>query len=270
MNELITVPTVVDGLQELGVRRGDALLVHSSLSSFGQVQGGAQTIIEALTETVGSEGTLMMLAQSAGRFDPSEWRNPPVPEAWWQRIRLETPLYDPRKTPTEYVGVVSELFRTWPGSRRSEHQHSSFAAWGRRRDELLEVHRLDERFGDSSPLARFYDLDGRVLFLGTGFDTCTCFHLAEYRRNNPPTRTHKAVVLKDGKRTLIEYTDVDTDSSVFGEIGRAFEQERPVRKTMIGRALCRLFSVRDGVDFARDRLDKGVDADRSRPEVGKQ
>ena len=257
MNELITVPTVVDGLQELGVRRGDALLVHSSLSSFGQVQGGAQTIIEALTETVGSEGTLMMLAQSAGRFDPSEWRNPPVPEAWWRRIRFETPLYHPRKTPTEHVGIVGELFRSWPGSRRSAHPHSSFAAWGRRRDELLKIHRLEDRFGDTSPLAKFYNLDGSVLFLGTGFDTCTCFHLAEYRRMNPPTRDYKAVVLQDGKRALIEYTDVDTDSTVFGEIGRAFEHKRPVSKRMIGRATCRLFSVRDGVAFARDWLDRG-------------
>jgi aminoglycoside 3-N-acetyltransferase len=91
MNELITIPTIVNGLRELGVKTGDALLVHTSLSSFGHVQGGGQTVIEALIETVGPGGTLMMLAQSAGRFDPSEWRNPPVPEAWWDRIRFETP-----------------------------------------------------------------------------------------------------------------------------------------------------------------------------------
>jgi aminoglycoside 3-N-acetyltransferase len=160
---------------------------------------------------------------------------------------------------------VSELFRSWPGSRRSDHQHSSFAAWGRGRDELLALHRLDDRFGDSSPLARFYELAGRVLFLGTGFDSCTCFHLAEYRRKNPPTREYKAVVLKDGQRALIEYTDVDTDSTLFGEIGREFEQQQPVRKTMIGRATCRLFSVRLGVDFARDWLDVNSARHRSRP-----
>ena len=91
MIELITIPTVVGGLQELGVKLGDALLVHTSLSSFGHVQGGAQTIIEALIEAVGPSGTLMMPAFSAGRFDPGEWRNPPVPEEWWDRIRYETP-----------------------------------------------------------------------------------------------------------------------------------------------------------------------------------
>lgn len=254
MYELITIPTVVGGLRELGVKSGDALLVHTSLSRFGHVQGSAQTIIEALTEAVGSSGSVMMPAMSAGRFDPSEWRNPPVPEDRWDRIRYETPLYHPLKTPTLDVGAVSELFRTWLGSRRSEHQHSSFAAWGRHRDLLLNVHRLDDRFGESSPLARFYDLDGSVLFLGTGYDTNTCFHLAEYRQANPPTRTFKAVILKGGNRELVEYSDVDTDSSVFAEIGRAFEQECLVRKTTIGRAICRHFSLRDAVDFATDWL----------------
>ncbi len=267
MNELITIPTVVDGLRELGVQSGDALLVHTSLSGFGHVQGGPQTIIEALIEAVGPSGTVMMPAMSAGRFDPSEWRNPPVPEGRWDRIRYESPLYHPLKTPTVDVGVVSELFRTWPGSRRSEHQHSSFAAWGKYRDRLLNTHRLDDRFGESSPLARFYDLAGSVLFLGTDFDTCTSFHLAEYRQGSPPTRTFKAIVLKRGKRELIEYTDVDTDSGVFAEIGRAFEQTCLVGKTTIGRANCRLFSIQDAVNFATDWFAGTITNAESRPQA---
>jgi aminoglycoside 3-N-acetyltransferase len=254
MHELITTPTVVNGFRELGIKLGDALLVHTSLSSFGHVQGVAQTILEALTETVGSNGTLMMPTLSAGRFDPSEWRNPPVPEDDWDRIRYETPLYHPLKTPTLNVGVVSELFRTWPGSRRSGHLHSSFAAWGRYRDELLKIHRLEDRFGESSPLARFYEINGSVLFLGTGFDTNTCFHLAEYRQSNPPIRTFRAVVLEGGQRKLIEYTDVDTNSSVFAKMGKVFERECSVKKTTIGKAPCRLFSVQDAVDFAVEWL----------------
>jgi len=266
MIELITIPTVVGGLQELGVKLGDALLVHTSLSSFGHVQGGSQTIIEALIEAVGPSGTLMMPAFSAGRFDPGEWRNPPVPEEWWDRIRYETPLYHPLKSPTVELSNVNELFRTWPDSRRSAHQHSSFAAWGQYRDELLVIHRLDDRFGESSPLARFYDLDGSVLFLGPGYDANTCFHLAEYRRINPPLRKFKAVVFKEGQRQLVEYTDVETDSNLFAEIGKEFEQECLVRKTSIGRADCRLFSVRDAVDFATKWLDHNPRNDRPLPE----
>jgi aminoglycoside 3-N-acetyltransferase len=248
---LVTVPTIAEGLAGLGVAPGMSLLVHCSLSSFGRVQGGAQAVIEALTEAVGEEGTVVMPALTSGRFDPSEWRNPPVAEALWDRIRFETPLYHPQKTPTDHtMSVVYELFRTWPGTIRTTHPHSSMAAWGKHRDSLVAVHRLDDRFGESSPLARLYHLDARVLFLGTTYATNTCFHLAEYRRPNPPVREFMIVRDIDGQRTLHRYIDVDTDSSVFEAIGAEFEAEMTVHQAKIGEAPCRLFSLPDAVDFA--------------------
>ncbi|HRR95488.1 MAG TPA: AAC(3) family N-acetyltransferase, partial [Candidatus Ratteibacteria bacterium] len=47
-------------LKELGLKRGDKILVHSSLSSIGLVENGAETVIKALQETVGNEGLVMM------------------------------------------------------------------------------------------------------------------------------------------------------------------------------------------------------------------
>ena len=55
--QLITVPTVADGLAALGVSAGATLMVHCSLSSFGRIQGGSQTVVEALTKTVVSSRT---------------------------------------------------------------------------------------------------------------------------------------------------------------------------------------------------------------------
>ena len=60
MQQLVTVSTIVDGLADLGVVRSDRLLVHCALSSFGRIQGGAQAVIEALEQAVGSTGTLVM------------------------------------------------------------------------------------------------------------------------------------------------------------------------------------------------------------------
>ncbi len=48
------------GLRELGVREGELVVVHSSLSSFGYVIGGADTVIDALLEVVGHTGTVIM------------------------------------------------------------------------------------------------------------------------------------------------------------------------------------------------------------------
>jgi aminoglycoside 3-N-acetyltransferase len=51
---------IVDGLRNLGVRPGDKLLVHSSLSSFGHVEGGAEAVIDALIEAVSPGGTVLV------------------------------------------------------------------------------------------------------------------------------------------------------------------------------------------------------------------
>ena len=53
---------LIKGLQDIGLEPGVSVEVHSSLSSFGQVEGGADTVIEALMECVGSEGSIFMPA----------------------------------------------------------------------------------------------------------------------------------------------------------------------------------------------------------------
>lgn len=252
---LITLPTLTSGLGELGVSHGSTLMVHCSMSSFGHIHGGAQTVIEALMSTVGEGGTIVMPTLTNGRFDPSEWQNPPVPEDQWHRIRFETPAFHPLKTPTDHtMSTVYELFRTWPGVVRTDHPHSSVAAWGRYRDQIVNVHKLDERFGNASPLGVLYDLDAQVLFLGTTYSTNTCFHLAEYRQPNPPVREFMIVQGAPGRRRLITYQDVDTDSSVFELIGTDFEKHCRVQISSIGLACCRLFSFKAAVDFTVDWL----------------
>lgn len=61
---------IVQGLTELGLKRGDVVIVHTSLKSIGYVCGGAQTVIEALIEVVTSEGTIVMPTQSWKNLDP--------------------------------------------------------------------------------------------------------------------------------------------------------------------------------------------------------
>ena len=55
---------LVSDFKSLGIKEGDVLLVHSSLSSMGNVEGGADTVIDALLEVLGKEGTLLFPAFS--------------------------------------------------------------------------------------------------------------------------------------------------------------------------------------------------------------
>jgi len=135
---------------------------------------------------------------------------------------------------------------------RTSHPHSSVAAWGEECQRITEVHQLEERFGNSSPLGVLYELDAQVLFLGTGYDTNTCFHLAEYRRPNPPKRKFQIVRGVGDDRKLIRYADVDTNSGLLEAIGSDFEAASPIETGRIGAADCRFFNLRAAVDFATD------------------
>lgn len=246
----ITKSLLASGLQELGVTTSMPLMVHSSMSSLGWVCGGAETIISGLMQVVGAAGTLMMPAHSGGNSEPSHWRNPPVPQEWWPIIREEMPAYDPLRTPTRGIGVVAELFRTFPGVKRSAHPALSFAAWGAAADRFIAGQSIDYSMGEQSPLARLYDEDGWILLLGAGYESNTCFHLAEYRSQRRAVREYSAAMMEGGERIWRVYKDIEFNSDVFPAIGDDLEQQGYVRIGKIGGATCRLFPVRAAVDAA--------------------
>jgi aminoglycoside 3-N-acetyltransferase len=247
----VTVDRLVDDLRTLGLSAGDAVVVHSSLSSLGWVAGGAPTVVDALLDVVTDEGTLAMPTHSTQLSDPEPWQLPPVPESWHDDVREGSAPYRPAVTPTRGMGAVAEWFRNYPGVRRSRHPCVSFAARGADAEYVTETHAYDYPLGEDSPLARLYELDAAVLLLGTGHDTNTSLHLAEHRASYAKTEvTDGGPVVADGERRWVEYDDIAGDTGDFADLGADFEATANPPTGQVGEGPATLCSQGDLVDFA--------------------
>jgi aminoglycoside 3-N-acetyltransferase len=249
-DHLHTAAELTRDLAALGVRSGEILLVHTSVNALGFLPGGPVAALLALWEAVGPDGTIVVPTQTGYNSDPAGWQHPPVPESWWPVIREHTPAFDPALTPSSHMGALPEIVRNLPGAQRSNHPQTSFAAYGSHAEEVVRVHDLDSQCGERSPLATLERLGARVLLYGGGFDSCTAFHLAEYRLPNPPRTTLGCAVSDDGGRRWASYEDVDLDEDDFGRIGDALTGTGAVSSGRVGEATAHLFDLREGVAFA--------------------
>ena len=256
--KVVTKQDIIETLKNLGLTLGDNVMVHTSLSKMGYVCGGAQTIIEALTLVVGDEGTIMMPTQSWKNLDPETGVHWDADESEWDIIRENWPAYDKNITPTNTMGAVAEMFRSWPGSLRSDHPARSVCAWGKHASYLVENHELSNIFGEGSPIAKLYELNGKVLLLGVGYDKNTSIHLADVRAEYPGKHNcvEHSAIFEDGKRVWKAYETLFVDGEDFEDIGEAFEKENEISIGKIGEATIRLMNQRELVDFAVGWMEK--------------
>jgi aminoglycoside 3-N-acetyltransferase len=253
-----TIKSLEDDFLALGVRSGDVLLVHSSLSRLGWTVGGPVAVIDALLDILGEEGTLIMPSFSSGNTNPDGWQYPPVPKEWCPIIRKYMPAFQTDKTPTRGMGVIAETFRKYPSVIRSNHPISSFSALGKYAEFITKNHKLESDLGEESPLARIYELDGKVLLLGVSHSSNTSIHLAEYKGEYREKyyKPQGSSIFVNNRRQWIQWNELNIITDDFEEIGRDFEIKMDVIPKNVGLADARLFSQKKLVDFAIEWIKK--------------
>ena len=184
---VVTKTHIVEGLRSIGVKAGDLLQVHSSMKSFGYVEGGPDAAIDALLTAVGPEGTVMAPTFNHGAAD----------------------VFDIKTTPSRN-GLLTEALRLRPQARRSLHPTHAYAAIGKDAEWLTSGHLEAGTFGVNCPLGKLAQKGGYVLMLGAPFRTCTAAHIGENK-----ARVHcigwwqskRKILLEDGS-ILVVYGDV--------------------------------------------------------------
>ena len=170
---------VLAALADVGVRTGDTLLVHSSLSACGKIVGGAQTIIEALIEAVGPDGNFFVPT-----FQRSECYLNGVNKRWDHR---PSDFRDRASEAIRWVGTLPlEFMRLYPDAPRGVHLSHSWAGWGKAAAEVLSHQAEDEPpFSDNSCPMRVKERGGKILHFGSPIGHTSFVHCFETHFNLP-------------------------------------------------------------------------------------
>ncbi len=168
----VTKQGISESLYQLGVSRGDGLLVHSAIQFLGRPQGGPKLYLDAIQDVIGPpEGAADDLSGTLA-----------VPTFNFAFARGER--YDPQHTPAEGMGVFSEFVRQHPLARRTSHPMQSLAVIGHYASDLAERD-TPSAFDDGSAFARMLELDFKILLLGADERAISLLHYSEQRAHVP-------------------------------------------------------------------------------------
>lgn len=157
---MINKETLSEEFRKIGVTKSMELEVHSSLSSFGFVDGGAEAVIEALIECVGEKGSIFMpaLRLSSALELTEEDKNMGITT----KIKVL-----PEKAERTDMGIIADTFRlrkdvvTGSGIIRT-------SGWGRNAQQAI-----------SGGLDYVIHNGGKALLLGVDIYKLTAMHYVE-------------------------------------------------------------------------------------------
>lgn len=227
---------LIGQLQEMGLQGTDTVLIHSSMKAIGEVEGGADTVLDAWMEYF-AEGLLLL------------------PTHTWAQMNAEHNVFDPKQEES-CVGILTNLFWKRPGVVRSLHPTHSMAAYGKRASRYIEG---EENCNTPCTPGGCYDRlrreKGKILLVGVGHERNTFIHSVEEVLNVPNRLTDKPVifyvVMPDGSRKQVfmrrHYNAMQPHiSQDFVKLEQAFFDTGVAGRVRFGNADCILCDA-DGV-----------------------
>lgn len=237
---MVTIDDIRKAARKKGLS-GKALCVHSSLKSFGRVDGGAQTIIDGLL----AEGCTVMVPTFTSEF----WAMPNREKryrrnAWnydalinaWKCDRVYTP--DTNKLDEVFMGAIPEAVLHMPGRVRGNHPINSFTAVGPLAEDLISGQRPMDVYAPFDVLVK---AGGYIVLMGVGLRRMTFIHYAEKLA---------------GRNLFIRWANTSEGMGIEAQVGgcsEGFDRLEPAlkpvtRKTVVGSSEWRIFQSEETLD----------------------
>ncbi|WP_099468065.1 AAC(3) family N-acetyltransferase [Konateibacter massiliensis] len=241
---MYTKQDLLFNIKQMGILPTDTLLIHSSMKAIGEVEGGADTVLDAFSEYL-SEGLLIL------------------PTHTWASMSESHNVYDPKTEPA-CVGLLPNLFMKREGVLRSLHPTHSLAVLGKDAKAFIEGE--ENRTTPCEPggsYDRLRQRDAKILLLGVGHERNTYIHCVEEFLDVPerftaePTRFE--IVMPDNTlRTSCMYRHYNAIkphiSEEYPKLEQAFYDRNAAKKVSFGSAACILCDSNAVYEVTKDVL----------------
>lgn len=248
----INLKQLEHSFRSFGIQTGDVLMVHTSLSKIGYVDGGAKTLVKSLLNTVGASGHLLMPTSSnAGRQIDFIQKNP---------------VFDVLKTPSA-MGAASEYFRQLPQAKRSLHPTESVACIGPNAADFVREHfQAITPYNTNSPFSKVIEKNGKILMIGVTLDNAgTHVHCLEDATDFPfkvyaPQIFEVEIIDDQGQsyRVKTKVHNPEFSAKRYCDfLIPIFEKEGILTKHQIGAAQCLLIDAKGMFESLQNQLKLG-------------
>ncbi|MBU3174897.1 AAC(3) family N-acetyltransferase [Clostridium estertheticum] len=238
INEIVNKKDLLEGFNKLGIMPGTVLEVHSSLSSFGYVEGGALAVIDALKESVGIEGSIFMPALKFSLELPLTNRDKEL------GLTCKIKILNGNETRSA-MGLIADTFRQMEDVAVGKDTIST-AAWGKHKDEYL------------NGLNYVINTDGYALLLGVDIYKLTAMHYVEGLLPQDISDIFKpskeVQKIYPSEQWLIETGKPPVKP--WYTIQQMAYQKGYVKEIVIGKCKCMYFNVKEVVDLYANALRK--------------
>jgi aminoglycoside 3-N-acetyltransferase len=214
-------------MEQLQIHPKGTLLVHSSMKSIGEVEGGAETVLEVLIDYM-KEGLLVL------------------PTHTWHTINAENPRFY-LNTSVSCVGLLTELFRKRKGVVRAKHPTHSVAALGKDAEDFIKGYEFCETpCGRNSPWGKLLDRGADIMLLGVDLRKNTFMHGVEEWADIPGRLSkdyEKLYVVSEESSEIVVHSRRhigENWSEYFWKVDQIFERHQVMSKGKFGDAVVRL------------------------------
>jgi aminoglycoside 3-N-acetyltransferase len=236
----VSLSDLKTGLAKLGLIK-NLVIVHASLKAFGHIEGGAETMLSALLDSV--SGIIMPTFTYKTMLNPEV--GPPqngITYGSGTDLNKMAEAFRPDMPADKLMGVLPEVLRKHPKAKRSSHPIQSFA--GIRADAILNSQRIYDPLASIGALA---EQDGWVLLLGVDHTVNTSIHYGEKLAGR--LQFIRWALVQD---RVVECPGFPGDSDGFNVIAPALEKY--MRRVEIGNAFVQAVHLKSLIKVVMEQI----------------